>query len=59
MAEGGGIRGSASGDHVDIMGNNFLIRDLLLIASGNDLDDVISSDLERVSARVQAEAEDQ
>lgn len=37
--------GSASGDHVDILGNDELLEDILMIASGREVEGRISSGL--------------
>jgi phospholipid:diacylglycerol acyltransferase len=48
------FRGSQSSDHVDIMGNENLIADILHLASGtvDNVRDRIHSDIEAISAKV-------
>eukprot|EP00931_Biecheleriopsis_adriatica_P042198 TRINITY_DN24054_c0_g1_i1.p1 TRINITY_DN24054_c0_g1~~TRINITY_DN24054_c0_g1_i1.p1 ORF type:complete len:547 (+),score=62.73 TRINITY_DN24054_c0_g1_i1:211-1851(+) len=52
LMAGGTIRGGpASGDHVDILGNDELLGDILRLASGSSIDSRITSDLEAIAAR--------
>jgi phospholipid:diacylglycerol acyltransferase len=44
--------GDSSGDHVDIMGNRNMISDVLHIASGEDLEERIVSQIREMSARI-------
>mmetsp|Transcript_18952 Transcript_18952/g.52150 ORF Transcript_18952/g.52150 Transcript_18952/m.52150 type:complete len:105 (-) Transcript_18952:81-395(-) len=44
--------GPGTADHVDIMGNHDLINDVLRVASGEELEDRIYSDIRSIAARV-------
>eukprot|EP00753_Platysulcus_tardus_P008129 PLAT15650.1.p1 GENE.PLAT15650.1~~PLAT15650.1.p1 ORF type:complete len:674 (+),score=359.21 PLAT15650.1:7-2028(+) len=49
------LRGGATADHVDILGNPQLLRDVLLIASGSQLQDNVQSNIAALAEAVNAE----
>jgi len=47
-------RSPTSADHVDILGNHELLRDVLAIVSGGAVEERLVSDVEGIAARVDA-----
>ena len=47
-------RSPTSADHVDILGNHELLRDVLTIVSGGAVEERLVSDVEGIAARVDA-----
>ena len=46
------LRGSAAADHVDILLNDGMLRDVLSVATGGSLQPAVLSDIEAISRRV-------
>lgn len=52
LLAGGSIRGGpASGDHVDLLGNDELLKDVLAIASGGEVPERVVSDIRDIAGR--------